>query len=63
MAHGLALDSATQLHLPLAGAALVHQLFPAVEFTGYSEEGTRSLLKALEALGNVRVESQTHPAI
>ena len=59
----LALDSARQLHLPLPGLALVNQLFSAVESTGCGEEGTQSLLKALEALGNIRVESPTRPAI
>jgi 3-hydroxyisobutyrate dehydrogenase len=51
----LALEAAHALHLPLPGAALVHQLFGAVEAAGDGEEGTQALLKALETLGQVRV--------
>lgn len=57
----LALESARECHLPLPGLALVHQLFAAVESGGCGEEGTQALLKALETLGNVRVESQGTP--
>jgi 3-hydroxyisobutyrate dehydrogenase len=58
----LALESARQLRLPLPGLALVHQLFCAVEASGCSEEGTQALVKALEALGNVRLGDHTPPS-
>jgi len=54
----LALENARQMHLPLPGLALVHQLFSAVESAGGSDEGTQALVKALEALGNVQVGGQ-----
>jgi 3-hydroxyisobutyrate dehydrogenase len=53
----LALETAAALRLPLPGAALVHQLFAAVESAGGSEDGTQALVRALETLGNVCVES------
>jgi 2-hydroxy-3-oxopropionate reductase len=57
----LALETARQHHLPLPGLALVHQLFASVESTGCGEEGTQALLKALEKLGNVKVETRSPP--
>lgn len=57
----LALESARQMHLPLPGLALVHQLFSAVESAGGSDEGTQALVKALEALANVQVGGQFDP--
>jgi 3-hydroxyisobutyrate dehydrogenase len=53
----LALETAAGLRLPLPGVALVHQLFAAVESAGGGEDGTQALVRALETLGNVRVES------
>jgi len=57
----LALESAREHHLPLPGLALVHQLFASVESTGCGEEGTQALLKALEKLANVKVETGSPP--
>lgn len=57
----LALEAADELHLPLPGLALVHQLFAAVESFGGAEEGTQALLKALEALGHVHVAQRANP--
>jgi 3-hydroxyisobutyrate dehydrogenase len=54
----LALECAAACHLPLPGLALVHQLFTAVESSGGGEEGTQALLKALETLGQLRVEGK-----
>ena len=51
----LALELAGQSYLPLPGAALVHQLFAAIEADGHSEAGTQALVKALEKLGSVTV--------
>jgi 3-hydroxyisobutyrate dehydrogenase len=58
----LALESAREHHLPLPGLALVHQLFASVESSGHGEEGTQALVKALETLGNVRVEGGPPPS-
>ncbi len=55
----LALESAQQRDTALPGLALVSQLFSAVEAHGFGEEGTQALLKALERLNNVQVESAT----
>jgi 3-hydroxyisobutyrate dehydrogenase len=51
----LALEAADQLDLPLAGTALVHQLFRAVEHRDGADVGTQALVKALEALADVEV--------
>jgi 2-hydroxy-3-oxopropionate reductase len=51
----LALEAADRATLPLPGTALVHHLFSAVEAEGLGEEGTQSLVKALEELGKVTV--------
>ena len=48
----LALELARQNAVPLPGTALVHQLFAALEAEGLGEEGTQSLVKALEKLAN-----------
>ena len=48
----LALELARQSAVPLPGTALVHQLFAALEAEGLGEEGTQSLVKALEKLAN-----------
>ena len=48
----LALELANQRSAPLPGTALVHQLFAALEAEGLGEEGTQSLVKALEKLAN-----------
>ena len=49
----LALELARQNAVPLPGTALVHQLFAALEAEGLGEEGTQSLVKALEKLANI----------
>jgi 3-hydroxyisobutyrate dehydrogenase len=51
----LALEAADQLHLPLAGTSMVHQLFAAVERESGSDVGTQALVNALEALTGVTV--------
>lgn len=48
----LALELAGQSAVPLPGTALVHQLFAALEAEGLGDEGTQSLVKALEKLAN-----------
>jgi 3-hydroxyisobutyrate dehydrogenase len=53
----LALEAADQLHLPLAGTSMVHQLFAAVERQSGSDVGTQALVNALEALTGVVVGS------
>jgi len=51
----LALETADRMTLALPGTGLVHHLFSAVEAWGLGEEGTQSLVKALEKLGEVTV--------
>ncbi len=51
----LALEAADERHLPLPGASLVHQLFAAVEAAGLGDEGTQSLVKAVEKLADIQV--------
>jgi 3-hydroxyisobutyrate dehydrogenase len=53
----LALESAQQQDMALPGVALVAQLFSGVAAAGLDEEGTQALLKSLEALNRVTVES------
>jgi 3-hydroxyisobutyrate dehydrogenase len=53
----LALESAQQQDMSLPGVALVAQLFAGVAAAGLDEEGTQALLKSLEALNRVTVES------
>ncbi len=52
----LALETARERQAPLPGAALVHQLFAAVEAQGLGAEGTQALVKALEKLAAATVE-------
>ncbi len=59
----LALESAQQMAAALPGLALVSQLFAAVEAAGCGEEGTQALIKALERLNGVQVESATPVAV
>lgn len=51
----LALEAADELHLPLAGTSMVHQLFAAVERESGPDVGTQALVNALEALAGVTV--------
>jgi 3-hydroxyisobutyrate dehydrogenase len=53
----LAIESAQQQDASLPGVALVAQLFAGVAAAGLDEEGTQALLKSLEALNRVTVES------
>lgn len=46
----LIMETAEELHLPLAGAALVQQMFRALEASGEGELGTQALIKAVERL-------------
>ncbi|MBO2521633.1 MAG: 2-hydroxy-3-oxopropionate reductase [Firmicutes bacterium] len=55
----LALEAAAEAGMPLPGTALVQQLFRHVEAKGFGSEGTQALVKALEALGDVRVAKRT----
>jgi 3-hydroxyisobutyrate dehydrogenase len=48
----IALETAGRLRVPLPGAALVHQLFTAVEAAGHAEAGTQALITALETLAH-----------
>jgi 3-hydroxyisobutyrate dehydrogenase len=52
----LALEAAEKLAAPLPGAALVQQMFAALEAEGLGEEGTQALVKALEKLADVEVK-------
>lgn len=47
----LVLATAEELELPLPGAALVQQLFRALQASGEGELGTQALIKAIERLG------------
>ena len=49
----LVLSAAEELGLPLAGTALVQQLFRALEASGEGELGTQALIKAVERLGGL----------
>ena len=51
----LALEAAGKLRVPLAGTALVHQLFAAVESAHGPDVGTQALVRAVEALTGVEV--------
>ncbi|MBO8142258.1 MAG: NAD(P)-dependent oxidoreductase [Firmicutes bacterium] len=51
----LALEAANQMHLPLAGTSLVHQLLASVEAYGGGDDGTQAIVRALERLGNFRI--------
>lgn len=51
----LALEAADQLHVPLAGTSMVHQLFAAVERESGPDVGTQALVNALEALTGITV--------
>ncbi len=51
----LVLDAARELHLPLPGTSLTHQLYQAVETRGGGGEGNHALVKALEALAGIEV--------
>jgi 3-hydroxyisobutyrate dehydrogenase len=54
----LVLEAARELHLPLPGTALAHQLYQAVETRGGGNEGNHALVKALEALAGIEVKKQ-----
>ncbi|MGH9360828.1 MAG: NAD-binding protein, partial [Thermoanaerobaculia bacterium] len=54
----LVLDAARRLSLPLAGTALAHQYFRSNEAHGEAELGTQAMWKALERLGNFRLEPE-----
>ncbi|MBI4311999.1 MAG: NAD(P)-dependent oxidoreductase [Chloroflexi bacterium] len=47
------LDSAGEMHVPLPGTSLVHQLFASLEAAGFGDEGTQALAKAHERLAGV----------
>ena len=54
----LVLDAARELHLPLPGTALTHQLYQAVETRGGGNDGNHALVKALEALAGIEVSGR-----
>jgi 3-hydroxyisobutyrate dehydrogenase len=54
----LVLEAARELHLPLPGTALTHQLYQAVETRGGGNEGNHALVKALEALAGIEVQKK-----
>lgn len=54
----LALEAAEDVHAPLAGVSLVHQLLGVVEGREGGDVGTQALVRALEALTGVEVGSQ-----
>jgi len=60
----LVMETAEELHLPLPGAALVNQLFRAVEAAGGGGLGTQALIQALERLAaaQVRAAPEESPA-
>ena len=49
----LVMEAANEVSVSLPGAALVHQLFNAVEASGGGELGTQALITAVEKLGNL----------
>lgn len=53
----LVLHEADRLQLALPATALVHTLFNALETMGAGDEGTQALVKVLEKLANVIVQS------
>ena len=53
----LALTEADDLHVPLLGTSLVHQLLRRAEDAGWGDEGTQALVKVLEELAGTRVAS------
>ena len=56
----LVLEAADQLQLPLAGTALMNQVWRAVEAEGGGELGTQAAIKALETWANFSVADATH---
>jgi len=52
----LVMEAARDLEISLPGAALVHQLYHAIEAEGLQEKGTQALVLALEKLANVEVK-------
>jgi 2-hydroxy-3-oxopropionate reductase len=51
----IVLQEAERLELPLAGTALVQQLLRSVQAYGGGEDGTQSLVRVMERLGNVSI--------
>ncbi len=54
----LVLEAARELHLPLPGTSLTHQLYQAIETRGGGNEGNHALVKALEALAGIEVQKK-----
>jgi 3-hydroxyisobutyrate dehydrogenase len=57
----VALDEARRMDLPLAGLALVSQLFNAVAAQGWGRKGTQSLFLVLERLANLAPPASALP--
>ena len=51
----IALEAADELHTPLVGVSLVHQLFAAVERAHGADVGTQALVRAIETLAGAEV--------
>ena len=52
----LVLGAANQLGLGLPGVSIAHQLFNTIEAAGEGDEGTQSLVKALERMAGVEAK-------
>jgi 3-hydroxyisobutyrate dehydrogenase/2-hydroxy-3-oxopropionate reductase len=55
---GLALESGSQLQVPLPLTAIAHQLFQAAVSSGFADEDFSSAIKVLEAWAGVEVKSR-----
>ncbi|MFN0120498.1 MAG: NAD(P)-dependent oxidoreductase [Blastocatellia bacterium] len=49
----LVMNAAGEMHVPLPGAALIHQLFTMVEAEGRGADGTQSVFRRLEQMAGV----------
>lgn len=52
---GLALEACDRLQIPVAGTALIGQLYATLQRRGLGGEGNHALIKALEALADIEV--------
>lgn len=51
----IVLEEAEKMALPLPGTAVVQQLLRSVQAYGGNEDGTQSLIRVMEKLGNVEI--------
>ena len=54
-----ALNTAGTMKVPLPSAALVHQLFSAIEAMGHGEEGTQAAILIMEKLAEQKLDTRT----